>query len=207
LSPTDTELDSKTRAELDDIAEGLDLDPAEFSTKAELIEAIQAEQPDEDTDEDTDDEDEDEAEGPEIEPAQGDQVQPGAESDGKGNTLEEQQLLSYSSGTDVDVADVPDTKFAGESPPLILAGYWARLTDDESVPEEYVGHLVAVLESPWTSSPYAHDEQESAINGYRYDKDKLFLVKTRDAGNALLEVPFEALTEIGQSRSDVTAHA
>jgi len=208
LSPTEetTDLESKTRAELDEIAVDLDLDPAEFSTKADVIAAIQAEQ--EDTEEDTeDDEDEDEEDGPEIEPAQGDQVQPGDESDGKENKVEEAQLLSYSSGTDVDVLDVPTTKFAGESPPLILAGYWARLNDDESVPEEYVGHLVAVLESPWTSSPYATDEQASAINGYRYDPDKLFLVRTRDSGNALLEVPFEALSEVGQTRSDVMSHA
>jgi hypothetical protein len=203
LSPTDTtaDLEGKTRAELDEIAVDLDLDPAEYSTKADVIAAIQAES------DDTEDTEDDEDEGPEIEPAQGDQVQPGDESDGKDNQVQEQALLSYSSGTDVDVADVPATKFAGESPPLILAGYWARLNDDESVPEEYVGHLVAVLESPWTSSPYATDEQSSAINGYRYDPDKLFLVRTRDSGNALLEVPFEALSEVGQTRSDVMSHA
>jgi hypothetical protein len=170
------DLESKTRSELDEIAVDLELDPSEYSTKAELIAAIQAEQED---DEEEDVEVDDQSEDPEA-----------------------TQLPAG----DVDIADVPEKKYAGESPPLILAGYWARLNDDDSVPEEYIGHLVAILESPWTSSPYANDEQASAIKGYRYDKDKLFLVRTRDTADALLEVPFAAFAVTGQSRSDVEGH-
>lgn len=108
---------------------------------------------------------------------------------------------------DVDVADVPDKKFKGESPPLVLAGYWARLAVHEDVPERFQGHIAAILESPWTSSPYANDEQAAAIAGYRYDKDKLFLVRTRDEADATLELPFEAFSEVSDSRATLSAHA
>jgi len=199
LSPTKdvpADLESKTRAELDEIAVDLDVDPDEFSTKAELIAAIEEADTGDADDTDADDDD-DESEGP---------VQPGDESDGKGNQIQETTGLSYSSGTDVDIADLPDTKYKGEHPPLILAGYWVRLGDDADVPERYRGHIAAVVESPWTSSPYADDDQTSAVKGYRYNKDKKFLVRTRDEGNALLEVSLDAFAETGESRSQVLSH-
>jgi hypothetical protein len=88
----------------------------------------------------------------------------------------------------------------------VLAGSWVRLGDHEDVPEGYVGHIAAVLESPWSSVPFAGDSKET-IHGYRYDKNKLFRVQTRDAANAILSLPQEAFAEIADSRASLLNHA
>jgi hypothetical protein len=108
---------------------------------------------------------------------------------------------------DVDIADLSKRKRKGESPALILAGYWVRLAAHDDVDDRFVGHIAAVLESPWKSVPFADDDQESAIHGYRYDDTKLFRVQTRDEVNAILEVPYEAFSEVSDSRAGLLNHA
>lgn len=122
-------------------------------------------------------------------------------------TVDEAPVEEVLPGGDVDIADLSKRKRKGESPPLVLAGYWVRLNDHEDVPERFVGHIAAVLDSPWKSVPFADDSQESEIHGYRFNKDQLFRVQTRDEVNAILEVPAEAFAEVADSRSGVLNHA
>ena len=108
---------------------------------------------------------------------------------------------------DVDIADLSKRKRAGEQPALVLAGYWVRLGKHDSVDDRFVGHIAAVLSSPWKSVPFADDSQESAIHGYRFNKDELFRVQTRDEVDAIFEVPFEAIIEVADSRAGLLKHA
>lgn len=107
---------------------------------------------------------------------------------------------------DVEIADLPKKRQKGEFPPLILAGYWVRLGDSEEVPSEFVGHIAAVLDSPFTSVPFAGDSDET-IHGYRYNKGKLFTVQTRDTANAILSVSQDAFAEVADSRASLLNHA
>jgi len=102
---------------------------------------------------------------------------------------------------DVDVADVEPGKGKGEIGPIILPGYWVRLAEHDDVDEAYWGHFGVILDGPWQPAPIG--VENSGIPGYTYDKDKLYLVRTRDAANALVEVPEDALAETGQNRVEL----
>lgn len=106
--------------------------------------------------------------------------------------------------TDVDTLD--DTEYEGEMPALILAGYWVKLGVHDDVPEEHVGAIANVVESPWTNVPFAGDSDET-ITGYRFDDEKLFLVKLRGSGEELLSVPAEAIADSAQDRPTLLAYA
>jgi hypothetical protein len=111
---------------------------------------------------------------------------------------------------DVDVADVDPGKGKGELGPVILPGYWVKISPDADLDEEFDsqrGALATVVESPWSNVPFAGDSEET-LHGYRYDKDKKYLVRTRGAA----EVNVDGLTEedfadFGDGRSGLLGHA
>lgn len=107
---------------------------------------------------------------------------------------------------DEDRADLSDAELEGEHPALILSGYWVKLAGHADVPEEYWGAIANVVESPWTNAPWTGDTEQT-IEGYLYDEDKDFLVKTRGSGEALLTIPFEAIAESAQDRPTLLAYA
>jgi len=107
---------------------------------------------------------------------------------------------------ELDREDIPEAEYEGEKPALVLAGYWVKLGSDDDVPEEFWGAIAAVVESPWTPVPFAHDSEEE-ITGYRFDEDKKYLVKLRGASEALIEVPAESIVEAAQDRPNILNYA
>lgn len=110
------------------------------------------------------------------------------------------ELLPPETNLDVDIADLSSRKRRGEHPPLILAGYWVKLNSHDDVPERYRGSIASIVTSPFTNVPFAGDSEET-IHGYRYDKDKKFMVRTRGEGEASFEVPYEAFDSVADSRA------
>jgi len=107
---------------------------------------------------------------------------------------------------DTDVADLDDTEYEGEKPALILAGYWVKLGADDAVPEEHVGSIASVVESPWTNVPFAGDS-ETEITGYRFDEEKDYLVRTRGTTEETFEIPAEAIAASAQDRPTLLGYA
>jgi pyruvate/2-oxoglutarate dehydrogenase complex dihydrolipoamide acyltransferase (E2) component len=136
----------------------------------------------------------DEAEGNDLKPITGNGAEPS----------ETAPVPEFTLDTDVDTLEA--TEYEGEHPALILAGYWVKLGVHDDVPEEHVGAIANVVESPWTNVPFAGDSDET-ITGYRFDEDKLFLVKLRGSGEELLSVPAEAIADSAQDRPTLLAYA
>lgn len=116
------------------------------------------------------------------------------------------ELVPPTTNLDVDIADLSDRHRRGEHPPLILAGYWVKLGYHDDVPERYRGSIATIVTSPFTNVPFASDGDET-IHGYRYDKDKQFMVRTRGEGEASFEVPFEAFESYSDSRATLLNYA
>ncbi len=107
---------------------------------------------------------------------------------------------------DQDVSDVDPGSGKGEVGPLILQGYWVRLSEHEDVPEAYAGHLAVVIDSPWKAAPCGLPGTVSPIDGYTFDEDASFRVQTRDEANAILEVPQEAFSAVAPTRGALENH-
>jgi pyruvate/2-oxoglutarate dehydrogenase complex dihydrolipoamide acyltransferase (E2) component len=155
-----------------------------------------------------------EAQGDEVVPVEDPTAEEGAEDEGEnelkpitGNGAEPSETApvpEFTLDTDVDTLD--DTEYEGELPALILAGYWVKLGVHDDVPDEHIGAIANVVESPWTNVPFAGDSDET-ITGYRFDEEKLYLVKLRGSGEELLSVPAEAIADSAQDRPTLLAYA
>lgn len=108
-------------------------------------------------------------------------------------------------GIDVDVATLSTKKRKGEVPRPVLEGYWVRLGNHADVPAEFVGHIAAVTSSPFKPVPYGQDSEE-VIHGYRFNKDELYVVQTRDTASAIFSLPFEAFSEVAETRANLLNH-
>lgn len=112
-----------------------------------------------------------------------------------------------------DAANAPTeeapTKSSGSSKefgPVIPEGYWVRLAAHKDVPDDCVGHIAAIISSPWQPVPYGSDSNE-VIHGWKFDKKALFTVQTRDQFSHLLTLPPEAFQAVADSRAALTSHA
>lgn len=127
----------------------------------------------------------------------------------KGVNVAEQPTPAADAASTDAVSEEAPTKSSGSSReygPVIPEGYWVRLADHEDVPEDCIGHLAAIISSPWQPVPYGADSNE-VIHGWKFNKKALFTVQTRDQFNHILELPPEAFQAVAESRAGLTNHA
>jgi hypothetical protein len=172
VSETAVDYDAMTKAELTAEAESRGMTIEAGATKQDIIDALTA--------------DEQGTSSPSLEVTEPDQ-----------GDLE----VDPETPSEPDVADVEPGSGAGESGPLILAGYWVTLGSGGNVPEGAEGKIAAVVSSPWKSAPIGVPDQP--IRGYTFDEEEKFLVRLRDETNALLELEQSDFVKTGETRVDV----
>ena len=182
----ESELSGMSRSELDQVAEEIGLDPADYGNKTDEIAAILAEQ---EGDDDTTDDDED--------------------TEGSDEPVEAEPSSGFA-GVDISTID-PESHGKKPGPPilgpdehiLLTAESWVELGADPSVPDWAVGRAASVA-----YAPVSWEKDTNGDNLYPYtDPNATITVRERSQG-ARFDIPLQSVERlsIAGGRSEIINH-